>query len=97
VERWSELIVLTEKMLDHETKRLGINRKVWALIRHHSDRRAALWGSDSLNVALSVNGFAVFISRQIGAQVYWLAANNTGYIWEGAAFHKRLLLVSIPA
>jgi hypothetical protein len=38
-----------------------------------------------------VNGFAVFIGRQIGAEIYWRAANHTGYFWEEVAFHKRLL------
>jgi len=41
--------------------------KFGLLIRHHSDRRAAPWGSDSLNVAFCVNGFSVFIGRQIDA------------------------------
>jgi hypothetical protein len=35
-----------------------------------------------------VNGFAVFIGTQIGAQIYGLAAKHTGYFWEGAAFHE---------
>ena len=42
-------------------------------------------------VTIRVDGLAVFISAQIGSQIYGLAAKYAGYLWKGAAFHKHLL------
>lgn len=43
------------------------------------------------DVAILVDGLAVFISAQIGAQIYGLAAKYAGYFWVGAAAHQCLL------
>jgi hypothetical protein len=44
-----------------------------------------------LDVALLVYGLAVFISRQIDLQIYWLAAKYAGYFWERVTTHECLL------
>ena len=46
---------------------------------------------DLPDITLLVNGLAVFICAQIGNQTNWIAAQCTGYFWEGAATHKCLL------
>jgi uncharacterized membrane protein len=44
-----------------------------------------------LDVAILVDGLAVFIGGQIVLQIYWPAAKNAGHLWKGAAIHKGLL------
>jgi hypothetical protein len=41
-----------------------------------------------LNVAILVNGLAVFVATQIGLQIYGLAAKNAGYPWDGLTTHN---------
>jgi len=43
------------------------------------------------DVAILVDGLAVFISAQIGSQIYGLAAKYAGYFWGGTAAHQCLL------
>ena len=43
------------------------------------------------DVAILVNGLAVFIGRQICLQIYWPSAEDAGHLWKGAAIHKGLL------
>jgi hypothetical protein len=43
------------------------------------------------DVAILVDGLAVFISAQIVSQIYGLAAKYAGYFWGGTAAHQCLL------
>jgi hypothetical protein len=49
-----------------------------------------LWVRDPVDVALRVCGLAIFISRQMDLQIYWLAAKYAGYFWERVTMNASL-------
>jgi hypothetical protein len=62
-----------------------------SLIGHHGGRRIASSRRDVFEIALFVDGSAVFIGAQIDAQIDGLAADLAGYFWDWVTTHKCLL------
>jgi hypothetical protein len=60
------------------------------LIGHHGSRIGA-GTREALDVALLVDGLAVFVGKQIRRQIYGLVAQYAGYFWERVTTHKCLL------
>lgn len=56
-------------------------RRVIDLVRSHGRSHFAAGTRDVLDVALLVHRLTVFVGRKISRQIYWLAANITGYVW----------------